>query len=293
MSYEPGSPEWLRLITASKVAPIVGKSVWTSPFKMYHQMLGNIPPDAETDAMRRGNLLESAILQWWRNEHPEYDDCHEQQQFWLDERQRPTWAMATPDMIAHGAGLPTVVVEAKSVAHMDDWGFAGTDAIPVYYRCQTQFQMHLSGLKTAYVPIIGPGLDFSEYVVQYDESEALELIAKCAEFYALLNLETAPPLDDSLATYKALRELNPDISLGEFIVIEPDLAVEYLQALESEKAAGGRATRAKSEILDLMGKSQFAFSNDVCVAKRKPNRYNVHLERVAKSADIFLSMMQE
>ena len=70
----PGTPEWVRLVTASKVAAIVGASPWESPRSLWHKMRGdltdNTPP---TDAMQRGHLLEPAVITWWQHRHPDAD----------------------------------------------------------------------------------------------------------------------------------------------------------------------------------------------------------------------------
>ena len=69
-AFAPGSPEWARLVTASKVAGILGISPWDSQYKVWCVMAGLIPPDPENEAMRRGNMLEDAILNWWLADHP-------------------------------------------------------------------------------------------------------------------------------------------------------------------------------------------------------------------------------
>ncbi|MER2224040.1 MAG: hypothetical protein ABS976_20875, partial [Rhodococcus sp. (in: high G+C Gram-positive bacteria)] len=42
---EPGSPEWLKLITASKIPSILGISRFKSQFSLWHEMAGNLPSE--------------------------------------------------------------------------------------------------------------------------------------------------------------------------------------------------------------------------------------------------------
>ena len=54
---EPGTPEWCALVTASKVPALLGLSPWDSPLSMWLKMAGRAPWDAESQAMRRGNIM--------------------------------------------------------------------------------------------------------------------------------------------------------------------------------------------------------------------------------------------
>ena len=71
---EPGTARWSALVTASKVAAIVGASPWDSPWSMWHRMSGDLAPDPDNAARLRGRLLEPAVLAWWAHQHPDAAD---------------------------------------------------------------------------------------------------------------------------------------------------------------------------------------------------------------------------
>lgn len=282
-AFEPGTSEWLKVITASKVAAILGLSPWDSPRSMWHKMRSDIPRDEQNKVQARGHYLEPAIIAWWRDEHPEYPRLEVKPVYRLD-----GWAAATPELAAAGDGVPDVLVEAKSVRDLDEpWGEPGTDLIPAYYLAQVYWQMHLSGVRRTFVPVIGPFLDFYEYVVDYDEALGADLEARCRAFYESLQSDVPPPLDDTTATYDAIRKLHPDIDNDATVQLTAEEACEYVEAMNGRREAEARERAAKSQVIDRMGDARFALCGDVKVARRQPNKTGVQLNQVAKSTDIF------
>ena len=64
----PGSPEHMRMITPSKVSAILGISRFTSPYRIWHQMRGNLPPEPASEIFARGHDFEPAMAEIWRRE---------------------------------------------------------------------------------------------------------------------------------------------------------------------------------------------------------------------------------
>lgn len=283
----PGSAEWAKYLTASKVSAIIGLSTYDSPLSTWHKMKGNIPLEGETEDHRRGHYAEPAILNWWLDQHPEYGKVKRQVQF---VRAELPWAAATPDGIAvsRKSGVPDVVVEAKSARDMDEWGEPGTDEVPPRYFVQTLFQLHLSGLKRAYIAVWGPFFEMAEYVVDYDEALANSLIAKCQAFWDSLEADQPPPLDDSIHTFRTLKALHPLIDDDEVVQLDGTAAVEFVDAAIAFTAAENRKRKANSVLLEAMGNAQYGNCGDVRVARRQPGKgESVSLYRVAKTTDAF------
>lgn len=279
-SLEPGSPGWLRLMTASKVAAILGVSQWDSPRSMWHKMRNELPAEPQSTVQSRGHYLEPAVLAWWADEH---GVDRSNGALW---RNHPLyvmdgWAAATPDAEAYLDG-DVVLVEAKSARELEEWGVPGTDEIPTKYLFQCYWQMHVSGVHTCHVPIIGTFLDFATYVVTYDREIGLALEKRCIEFYESLQADQPPALDDSSATYDALRKLYRTID-DSSTEIPVDTAREYIEALNARKDAEARERAAKSTVLDLLGETRFATCGGVKVARRQANKTGFQLNQVAKS----------
>ena len=120
-----GSPEWASLVTASKVAGILGVSPWTSQRATWHLMRGDLTREEPTDVQRRGQYLEDGVLRWWMDQHPEY--AHTVTQPWCT---TVPWGGAQPDVRARTKDGRVVLVEAKTAADDSEWGTPGTDEVP-------------------------------------------------------------------------------------------------------------------------------------------------------------------
>lgn len=276
----PGSDQWRRTMTASKIPAMLGLSPWESPRSLWHMMHGDIDPDAGNDYTRRGHYLEPAILDWWVDQHVgAVTDWGTQPTFHLGD-----WAAATPDAVCDltegGADRP-VLVEAKSTAQ--EW-----DQLPAYYLAQVIWQMHVSGIGRCHVPTLGPRLRFTEYVVDYaDYAEDAQLIeAQAHAFYDSLTNDEPPPLDDTVATYDAVRKLHPDIDPGVEVELDGRLALSLTFAVEQAKYWERTARGHRSSVLEAMGRAQYASYNDVLVARRQAHGDDIRLVVTGKSTYI-------
>ena len=279
---EPGTAPWLRLMTSSKVAAILGVSPWDSPRSMWHKMRGELPKPDETKVQSRGHYLEPAILAWWRDQHDVTEGYVDQRVFTLGD-----WAAATPDLYVDGPtpGVGECIVEAKSGRDLDEWGQPGTDEIPPYYLTQVFWELHVAQVEVCYVPVIGPFLEFAEYVVRYDPEIGAALEARCQEFYRTLADDEPPALDGHPATYDALRLLHRNLDEHRTVEIAAGVAHDYVTALASRKAADAAERQAKATVLDLMGDARYAECSGVRVARRQANKTGFQLNQVAKSTD--------
>ena len=261
---EPGSPEWMQTMSASKVAAVLGLSPYMSRFTLWHQMAGTVAKEPTNDAMRRGHYLEPAIRAWLADQitgkivrtgtwtHPEIP-----------------WATATPDGLAFvgGARGGAQLVEIKSASNGDEWGASGTDEIPAGYRAQIMWQLFVTGATYCRVGALLPFLEFRQYQVKYDRAEAEWILEAVREFMDSLSTRTPPPLDGAESTYQTVRQLHPEIDDVEVEVpyeIAADfLAIKhYLGTMEAEE----RASRA--EMLARMGSAKRAVCNGVTIATR-------------------------
>lgn len=258
----PGSDEWLRTMSASKVAAVVGLSPWTSRFALWHEMAGTIGRDS-TDAMSRGHYLEPAVAAWFADRHPTWTVVTTGT--WTH-HEHP-WATATPDRLVLVPRSGARLLEVKTASHADEWGADGSDEIPAGYRCQVVWSMHVTGARIGHVAALLPFLDLREYVIEYDADEARFLEQECASFMHDLAHGVAPELDGSDSTYQAVRQLHPDID-----DVEVELPLDVAADLAAWKHEADHATagfaRAKSAVLAAMGTARKASCNGWPIATR-------------------------
>ena len=267
----PGSADWMQMITASKVAVIMGvaPSSWGGPRKLWNLMTGRDPGEPQTDVMARGHYLEPGVLAWFYDQHPtmRLDPLSGQTVF---SRDLP-WAAGKPDAIVITEDMATEFVEAKTSAEPHLWGQPGTDQIPDPYLVQTMWQMHVTGgdVTRTYVPVLGAYLKFDEYFVNYDRAFATLIENRCWAFMKSVRYGIPVRMDDTEATYESMRRVHPEIVDGKDVEITPQLAWQFADAQAAVQAAAAQWNLAKSSMADVMKDAKRATCGRIPVAERR------------------------
>ncbi|MCX4863502.1 MULTISPECIES: YqaJ viral recombinase family protein [unclassified Streptomyces] len=262
--YTPGTEEWEQAraglcITATEIAAVMGLSPWASRFSLWHKKAGLPTPPFETNpAVEWGNRLEDAVAQKFADEHPE-----------LELRTTGTWRhrdrewqRATPDRIAQDR-----LVEVKTSPFGDGWGPAGSDELPIYYRCQVQWQLDTLGLDVCHVALLVSGHDYREYVVEYDAGDAKVMRDAAEEFLDDVRQGNRPAIDGADATYQTIR-VQPVGRDDRDVEISAEYAADYDIAQQAYRAADTELTRARGQILDAIGTGYRAVHGDRRIAYR-------------------------
>lgn len=282
----PGSPEWMKIVTASKAPSILGLSPYSTPAETWALMRGDIPFKAgDSDAMFRGHQVESyAVNYFWQRRNPTW--CKAEDGY-LWERDDAPWAACNSD--SHGMddqGAP-VIVEAKSVgkfADLTQWGEEGTDQVPIDYWVQCVFMMWVSGIRTTFVERVGPGLDdHACYRIDYDPVFGNRMAAKLAEFHASLSDDDARP-EPSQPSDRAIYARNERIEEVSW-EIDPVLADEYVTNALAATTCTDLSKLAAAKILHAMGDAKYATVNGQRIARRQKNKSGTALYRIADSVE--------
>ena len=261
-----GSPEWHAArangLGGSEVAAALGLSPWESPFSLWHRKKGNLPPVAETEAMRWGKLLEPVVIaEWERQSLPPG---------WWWERHNPGtyvrdgWRVASPDHL-YGIGLtatePAVILEAKTAdghtAH--EWGPSGSDdpaAVPIHYRIQTLWYGSVLDIHDLHLAVLIGGNDWREYDVPWDQNEVDQIVDLAGRFWQTVINDQPPALDDSDATYRAVRQLHPDVS-GDDVPVDMGTVTTWQEADAVRKGAALTIQLCKAKLTDQMGSARY------------------------------------
>ena len=281
----PGTDAWQKLVSASKVAAILGISPWESPYSLWMTMTGRVPrEEKDTPAIRRGNYLERGVIEWWVDQHPEIHDWGAQVPARLDD-----WAIATLDILAtlDEAEDRFLICEVKTTSSWDEWGEPGTDAIPAHYYAQVLWQLACEPkAERGYVAVLGPFLDFREYVIERDQAVIDDLIRRCRAFYDSLSQDEPPDLDDHPATVATLRREHPDIAKGEQATVSRADAYAWLTAKHDLDAAQAAERAARARILNAARDAQYVTADGTRIARRQPSRYGISLVATAKADDL-------
>jgi putative phage-type endonuclease len=264
---EPGGAEWMSYMSASKIAAVMGLSPYESRFSLWHRMCGLLEPEPQNDQMSRGHYLEPGIRAWFKDQHRDWTVA--QTGTWISE-ERP-WQSASPDGIIYtrnGDDSSAVLLEIKTANDATEWGKPGTDEIPVGYRCQVMWQMDTLGFGACHVAVLTGQLQFVEYVVRYDATEAQTLRAEAESFMASLASGERPDLDAHSSTYAAVKALHPNIEPDD-VEISLELAREFCLAKSGLKTAKDAEQLAVSRMADTIGNRKRARFNGQTIASRQ------------------------
>lgn len=285
-----GSQNWLRVrntgIGASEIATAlgIGNPNWGSPFELYQRKRGELIDVRDNAQMEWGRNLEAAIIKRFLKCHPEFraNPCVTGRLYRSKDRE---WQLATPDAVVfdtrnpfvhdrHSSGRVRVndtwgfpvVVQAKTGRKREGWGEEGSDEIPVYYRAQVLQEMDVVGADVAWVPVLFNGSEYREYRIERHERDLHVLRTRGAEFWRRVVEGNPPPVDGSVATLRALRDLG----------LEPEkqaqVPLELAQKLARAKRLVVRAetlhARIEAQLREAMGDAEVAMAGTQLLAKR-------------------------
>ncbi len=187
-----GSPEWLEArrwrVGGSDIGAICGWSKYATRADILAAKLN--PVDRQTPAMRRGHLVEPAIL------------AHLEQDLGLTidpEASAATYcADDEPRFIFNPDAITTsgVLLEAKSTSDRnadDGWGRARTELVPIGYQAQAQWGLGLLGLPECWLGVLAgahngrPDLHFATYRIRFNERVFAHMTKQAHRFLAELD----------------------------------------------------------------------------------------------------------
>lgn len=280
----PGTPEWRRIVSASKVPAILGLSRWQSPLSMWLEMHGDVTPEepaAKTERFLWGHVAELSLAEYWKAKNPGWylNKPHNGvTEITYKAEGLPFEAIATIDRRALSRHYSPRskdparfhIIECKLAADLDTWGRPGEpDSVPADYFAQVQFQMGVSGIPAASIVVLGPFGNPEIHEVEFDDELFKGIVARVAEFVDTLDQGTPPPLDDHPATYEAVRRVHPEIDRDKVVEVDHGLAVEVAEAARLVDEAKRRETAAKTRLAALMADARLAEYQGVKVADRR------------------------
>jgi putative phage-type endonuclease len=251
---------WLKArangVGGSEAAIILGASKWGSPYQLWSEKAGLVPPDnTDNDVLRFGRVIEPHIANeyerltgrqlvdlgdWAIRRHPEHAFM-----FCTSDR-----LIAPPDVVGgtpapggkRGPGI--LSIKAANVWRGVEW--LEDEEAPLPYQVQLQHELACWGLEwgSFAVCIWGRGVRWLD-VLRNDDFIREDVVA-CGEFWRRVETGEAPAVDGSEHTYEALRQLYPS-DTGAAVIL-PDEATEWAAELDLLNARIKADTERKDEI---------------------------------------------
>ncbi len=286
----PGSPNWLKVITPSKIAAILSEpgdpvSRYESPFGLWHRMKGLTPPEAPKDAFRMGHRVEPLAHGLYLDDRPDWRLSPGEVQAHVDPEKFGFPCVATLDRRGvRGASRRVVEFKlARNLTDMDVWGDDLKGDLPDDYHAQVIAQMLFTGWTeiAGELLAVGPYFQHRIYTVEYDRQFAAWVITKARKFWESLAGDEPPELDNHKATYQCLRALHPDIDRGTEAIIPLDEAHEFVSAREHLDQATEAFAYHKNLMLKRMERANYGVidrgedATPLRIAERRSNGNSV------------------
>ncbi len=198
--------EWIhyrqKAIGGSDAAAIIGLNRFSSPYYIWADKLGKIPPKEETEAMRIGHDLEDYVAKRFveatgkrvRRENailynPNYPFAH---------------ANVDRLIIGEDAGL-----ECKTTSYLNMRKYANGE-YPDNYYVQCMHYMMVTGCLKWYLAVLVLGKEFLWFEIERDENEISALATEEEKFWRLVEAEEPPATDGNHSTVAAIDLLYPE-----------------------------------------------------------------------------------
>lgn len=218
-------------IGGSDVAAILGLNEYESPYSVWADKLGLLPPKDENEAMRQGRDLEGYVAQRFceatgkRVRRVNRSLVHLEHTFMRANIDR--------DVVGENAGL-----ECKTTSLMNLKQYKSGE-YPARYYCQCMHYMAVTGKAKWYLAVLVLNQGFYLFDIPRDDEEIAALVEAERDFWKLVVDKTPPPIDGSDATRRALDIVHPELD-G-----EPPAALFGVETLIEERS------RIKAEISQL------------------------------------------
>lgn len=244
---------WLELrresIGGSDAAAIVGLNEWSSPYALWADKTGRLPPKEDNEAMRQGRDLEAYVAARWEEatgkkvrrlnailKNCAYPFAH---------------ANIDRDVVGEDAGL-----ECKTTSILRLKEFRGGE-YPASYYAQCVHYMAVTGAARWYLAVLVLNQGFYHYVIERDQGEIDALMEAEERFWGHVRRDEPPPVDGSAATSDALDVIYRDGGGGEVDLfgLETDLTA-YLEAKRELKDVQERLQAHENAIKERMGPAE-------------------------------------
>lgn len=200
--------EWLRhrqrSIGGSDAAAIVGLSAYVSPYTVWADKLGKIPPSEDNEAMRQGRDLEQYVAERFAEATGK-------------KVRRENNILINPDFPFAHANVDRIVIgedaglECKTTNQLNLEKFKNGE-FPDHYYVQCMHYMMVTGCSKWYLAVLVLGREFLWFEIERDEEEIAALAKSEQEFWKCVEQGVPPAADGSKSTTDTIQTMFPDSS---------------------------------------------------------------------------------
>lgn len=283
MSHDQWLEERRKAIGGSDASSIIGLNPWSSPYTVWADKLGKLPPKEDNEPMRLGRDLEDYVAKRFTEKTGKKV---RRENAILYNSDFP-FAHANVDrmIVGEDAGL-----ECKTTSIMNLKRFKN-GSYPDNYYVQCVHYLMVTGCQRWYLGVLVLGEGFYDFVIERDEEEIAALAKSEEDFWEYVKSKTPPPTDGKESTAKSILALYPnstDDVVG-LTVFDRDLA-EYMALSAQIKALEGRKDEMANKVKAYMKEAGKGESERYRVSYTTASKSNFDAKRFAADhGDIDLS----
>lgn len=255
--------EWLehrqKSIGGSDASTIIGLNPWSSPYTVWADKLGKIPPKEDNEAMRQGRDLEAYVAERFCERMGK--KVRRENNILVNPRYPFAHANVDRLVVGEDAGLECKTTSALNVKNFKNGAFPDT------YYVQCVHYMMVTGCKKWYLAVLVLNKEFMVFEIERDEEEIEALAKSEAEFWRFVEEKTAPPTDGTESTGKTISILYPESNdeCANLIGYEADLKA-YMTYTSLIKDVERQRDECANRIKAFLGESGRGESNDYRVS---------------------------
>ena len=245
-------------IGGSDASAILGMNTYCSPYTVWADKLGKLPPKEDNEAMRLGRDLEDYVAKRFTEEtgkkvrrenniiiNPDYPYAH---------------ANVDRMVVGEEAGLECKTTSVLNLKRFKDGEY------PENYYVQCVHYLMVTGAKRWYLGVLILGVGFKHFTIERDEDEIAALAKSEEAFWEYVKNNTPPEADGSDSTSETLTTLYPE-SNGNTVNL-----FAYEDSLRQYIAIGKQIDELK-KLKDEMANNVKAFMGDA--GKGESNNFKV------------------
>ena len=271
--------EWLahrrNSIGGSEASAIIGMNSYSSPYTVWADKMGKLPPKKDNEAMRLGRDLEEYVAKRFTEKTGK-------------KVRRENNILINPDIPFAHANVDRMIIgedagfEAKTTSALNTKKFKGGE-YPENYYAQCVHYLMVTGCERWYLGVLVLGVGFYDFVIERDEGEIEALRKSEEDFWEYVKSKTPPMADGSDSTSETIQELYPE-SNGETISLaafESDLQ-EYIKVSELLKDMKKQKDEIANRIKVVMGEASKGEGNNYRVTWASSVRNTFDAKRYAE-----------
>lgn len=271
--------EWLehrrRSIGGSDASGIIGLNNWTSPYSIWADKLGKLPPKEDNEAMRQGRDLEDYV-------------AHRFMESTGKKVRRENNILINPDFPFAHANVDRMVVgedaglECKTTSTLNMKSFKN-GSFPDTYYVQCVHYLMVTGCSKWYLAVLVLGREFMVFEIERDEDEIAALAKSEEEFWKYVESQTPPPADGEASTSETISTLYPESNDNtvSLMAYESDLLL-YMQYGAIIKDMEKKRDEVANRIKAFLGESGGGESDNYKVSWKSQTRRSFDSKQFAK-----------